>query len=132
MLGNVIKVLRAKKNIMQKDLAEVMEVSPSTISMWENGEREPDIVSLKKIADYFDVSMDYLLERVDNRNDFYYVNGNNSVQVNGNNSTTSVLESEPTFYEDTLTKKFVDIFSKLDFDKQLSVMNFTMNIRKEL
>lgn len=43
-------------------------MSQTTISRYENGEREPSIADLIQIADYFDVSIDYLLERTDNPN----------------------------------------------------------------
>ena len=40
-------------------------LSPNSISRYETGEREPDFATLIKIANYFDVSIDYLLERTD-------------------------------------------------------------------
>lgn len=59
-----IKQLRAKKNISQKELADKLNVSRSTISMWETGASEPDFDNVSKIAEIFDVSVDYLLGRV--------------------------------------------------------------------
>lgn len=43
-------------------------MNQNTISRYENGEREPGIAELILIADYFNVSIDYLLERTDNPN----------------------------------------------------------------
>lgn len=43
-----------------------LNTSQNTISRYENGEREPGIGELIKIADYFNISVDYLLERTDN------------------------------------------------------------------
>ena len=50
-----------------KKLGEDINVAESTISLYETGKREPDYETLKKIAEYFDVSIDYLLGRVDVR-----------------------------------------------------------------
>lgn len=60
MLGDVIKALRDEKKIQQRDLASFLEVKPSTVSNWENNSRQPDFEHLKKIADFFDVSIDFL------------------------------------------------------------------------
>lgn len=45
-----------------------LNMNQNTISRYENGEREPGIAELILIADYFNVSIDYLLERTDNPN----------------------------------------------------------------
>lgn len=63
MLGDRIKTLRQEKKITQADLAKLLNISPSTIGMWEQNRRSPDNEALKKIADFFEVSVDYLLER---------------------------------------------------------------------
>ena len=65
MFGDNLSSLRKEKNMEQKALAKVLGVSQQTISRWENNVVEPDIKSLIKIADYFDVTTDYLLGRVD-------------------------------------------------------------------
>lgn len=62
MLGDKIKALRSSKNIYQQDLAEALSVSKSTIAMWETNKRVPDAAMLIKIAEYFNVTVDYLLE----------------------------------------------------------------------
>lgn len=60
---NRIAALRAEKGIRQIELAQTLGVSQGTLSTWENGKYEPDIATLNKIANYFDVSVDYLLGR---------------------------------------------------------------------
>ena len=62
---NEIKGIAKKKNISQLKLALDLNTNQNTISRYETGEREPGIMELIKIADYFDVSVDYLLERTD-------------------------------------------------------------------
>ncbi len=61
-----LKEIRKSKGISQLKLALEMNTNQNTISRYETGEREPGIAELIKIADYFDVSVDYLLERTDN------------------------------------------------------------------
>lgn len=61
-----LKELRKKKGISQQRLATDLNTTQNTISRYETGEREPGIDDLTKIADYFNVSVDYLLGRTDN------------------------------------------------------------------
>ena len=54
-LGMKIKSLRIQDNVTQPQLAEALGVGKSTVSMWEGGNRQPDLETLEKIADYFNV-----------------------------------------------------------------------------
>ena len=56
-----IKELRQANNIKQAELARAINVSQATMSEYETGKYEPDIETLKKIADYFDVTVDYIV-----------------------------------------------------------------------
>jgi len=56
-----LKELRTEKDISQEELGLIMSLSKSTISLYESGKREPDYETLKKLADYFGCSTDYLL-----------------------------------------------------------------------
>lgn len=60
-----LKELRNICRITQSKLAEKIGVSRSTIAMYETGSSEPDIDTLNKIADFFKVSLDFLMERGD-------------------------------------------------------------------
>lgn len=62
-----LKELRKERHISQVRLAMDLAVNQNTISRYENGINEPDLKTLIVIADYFDVSVDYLLGRTDNR-----------------------------------------------------------------
>ncbi|MBE6654092.1 MAG: helix-turn-helix transcriptional regulator [Ruminococcaceae bacterium] len=57
--------LRKKRGISQLKLAMDLNMNQNSISRYENGEREADYATLIKLADYFDVSIDYLLGRTD-------------------------------------------------------------------
>lgn len=63
-----LRELRKEKGISQLKLAMDLSMNQNTISRYETGEREADYKTLIKIADYFNVSIDYLLERTDNPN----------------------------------------------------------------
>ena len=60
--------LRKSKKISQLKLAMDLNMNQNSISRYETGEREADYATLIKIADYFNVSIDYLLERTYNPN----------------------------------------------------------------
>jgi len=65
-----IKLLRQERELSQKDLAEILNVEAYTISDWEQGRCEPNIEMLIKIADFFSVSIDYLINRKNNSYDY--------------------------------------------------------------
>ena len=58
-----LKALRKQKGLSQRALAEKLEMSKSAVSMYESGFREPDHETTEKIADFFNVDVDYLLGR---------------------------------------------------------------------
>ena len=58
-----LKELRAEKGATQKEVAEVICCSPLVYSRYEREVREPDIDSLCRLADYFGVTIDYLVGR---------------------------------------------------------------------
>lgn len=61
--GELLAELRQDKKLTQKQLGRVLSVSTGTISNYENGVHYPDLEKLVALADYFQVSTDYLLGR---------------------------------------------------------------------
>lgn len=59
--GERIRYLRIKNNLTSKELSRALEISESSISLYENGKRQPNITLLIKIANYFNVTTDFLL-----------------------------------------------------------------------
>ncbi len=59
--SNNLKALRAQKEMSQQELANSMGISKSALNMYERGERQPNFETLELIADYFNVSLDFLL-----------------------------------------------------------------------
>lgn len=60
-IGNRLKQLRIEYGILQKDLAEQLQLSQQTISLYESSKRQPDYDTLRTIAEFFNVSTDYIL-----------------------------------------------------------------------
>ena len=60
-----LKESRLEKGLRQRELAEFLNVDQRTISNWENDIREPNIDMIIKIAQYFEISTDYLLGNSD-------------------------------------------------------------------
>lgn len=61
--GELLQELRKDKRLSQKQLADVIAVTTGTISNYENDQHLPDIEKLIMLANYFDVTTDYLLGR---------------------------------------------------------------------
>ncbi len=61
-----LKKLRKERRLSQLKVAMDLGLTQNSVSRYENGTREADYQTLIRLADYFDVSIDYLLERTDN------------------------------------------------------------------
>ncbi|MBQ8284053.1 MAG: helix-turn-helix transcriptional regulator [Clostridia bacterium] len=58
-----LRTLRRENDLTQEKLADILQVTQRKISYWESGKFEPDLISLWKIADFFDISIDILIGR---------------------------------------------------------------------
>lgn len=76
-LGDKIKYLRTDKGIERAVLAETLGISYHALSKYETSEREPDYETVKRIADYFEVTTDYLLGRTPKKEAKYIFTGTN-------------------------------------------------------
>lgn len=65
MLNASIKQLRISRGLNQVELAKKLSVTKQTVSNWENDNIQPSIDMLERMADFFNVSTDYLLGRED-------------------------------------------------------------------
>jgi len=84
-LGERIKHLREKRNLTQKDFAEILKIGRSTVSQYESNSRAPDNETLKLIAEYFCTSTDYLLGRTNIEDaEFYRPNKVSEIKTNYN------------------------------------------------
>lgn len=66
--AEVLKEERSQLGLNQVEFAKIFNVTKQTVSNWENGNRTPDSTTLSKLADYFGVTVDYLLGRTKIRN----------------------------------------------------------------
>ena len=97
-----ISEIRKEKGISQKELAKFLNISPGNLCEWEKGKVEPNIFALKKLADFFECSVDYLIGR---ENDLGVVN------IVDNNDNLNQKERE-----------LVDNYRKLDTFEQNTVI----------
>ncbi len=72
-----LKKLRQLRGISQQQLADVIMVSQQSVNKYENHDVEPNVETLIKIADYFNVSVDYLIGRIDSEDKEKILNLNN-------------------------------------------------------
>lgn len=63
MIGQTIRDLRKEKRVSQTELAKIVGVSQTTVTAWETGKAEPSSSAVSNLADYFNVTTDYLLGR---------------------------------------------------------------------
>ena len=61
-----LRSIRKQKGLNQLKVALDLNISREALSHYENGKRSPDVQMLRKLSEYFNVSIDYLLERTDN------------------------------------------------------------------
>lgn len=61
--GELLATLRKERGVLQKEVATYLNVTVATISNYEKGVHAPDLDTLILLADFFDVSTDYLLQR---------------------------------------------------------------------
>lgn len=64
--GTIIKQLREKKGMSQEELGDIVGVSDKTVSSWEINRTEPKMGIVQQLADYFDVSTDFLIKGEEN------------------------------------------------------------------
>ncbi|KPU42131.1 HTH-type transcriptional regulator ImmR [Oxobacter pfennigii] len=74
MFGERLKEIRIESKLTQEELGDMVGVSGNTISKYETGDREPSLDILTRIANYFNVSLDYLLGRTDLTTPPYTIN----------------------------------------------------------
>ena len=67
-MNKKIKQLREARGLSQRDLGRMVGVNASAVNRWESGEKKPELVNLVRLADLFEVTLDYLMGRTENKN----------------------------------------------------------------
>lgn len=102
--SNRLRLLRKCADLTQKELGDKIGVSQRVLAYYENENRFPDENTLKKIADLFDVSIDYLLGRTDNKHEI----------ISDNERIKNLVERINELDEKTQSKVFKMIDTLLD------------------
>lgn len=68
MFGKKLNYLRRINNITQEELGDILGFSKYAISSWESGRTEPDLKTINKISNYFNVTIDYLVNETEKQN----------------------------------------------------------------
>lgn len=122
LLGKRLKALREKKGISQKFVATKIGVNNSTLSGYESGYREPDGETLLRLADFYEVTTDYLLGRSNNSQ----LSGNTETLINDIDLGLSIDE----IMEKYNLKFEGDPLMKDDVEKIITVVKTLMSMRK--
>ena len=117
MSGSVQKIFELLKqnNLTAKQVSKDTGISASNFTEWKKGRNEPGIQTIKILADYFNVSADYLLEP--DTGDVVSSGSNNNIQ-NGNNNNIEITTCDYDINE----KKLIEKFRELDYDEQIQLM----------
>ncbi len=113
-----LKELREERNLTQNDVAVAIQTSQRNIGRWENHSNEPSSSFVIKLADFFQVSTDYLLGRTD---DF----GN---LVNGNSAIVNRQPSELSGNRDKYLVDFEKYFKLLTEIQKAQVLGYVMGL----
>lgn len=114
MFGQRLKELREEKNLKQTDISEKLNITQTSYSYYEKEKRSPDYATLKKLADFFGVSMCYILGETDVR----------AIPIASNIETEP---SEPT----TAPTKNQAAFDELDEEGQMKVLEYMELLRQK-
>ena len=112
LFGEILAELRQDKGLLQKDIAALINVSVSTISNYETGAHFPDINTVIVLADYFNISIDYLLGRTVFRMKFSDLN-----KSLNDNMDVAKLMNKVLSYDEKNIGSLLDFMSLLDLRK---------------
>lgn len=124
-----IKSIAQKKKVLIKDMLSELSMNVNTISMLSKG-REISYVNFARIADYLNVSVDYLLGRTDSLNIDNSIKTGNVTGINVKGDT-SVTISETPKEHDTIKQNFIALFDNLSPENQIEVMYFTKQLMEK-
>jgi transcriptional regulator with XRE-family HTH domain len=92
MLGDRLKLLREQKNLKQQDVADQIRSTQQKISNYENNVVEPDLSTLIQLADFYNVSTDFLLERTDDSAVYHTDNPFANLPIDALDQVIAILE----------------------------------------
>ncbi|GAA0062956.1 helix-turn-helix domain-containing protein [Clostridium sp. CTA-1] len=129
-----LKCERLRKDLNQTELAKFLNVSKQTVSNWENGNRIPDTLTLSKLADFFNCSVDYILGRSENRNSIISkanINGNNyEFELDKNIFPNGITREQMINYIKELEERNKELEKEADLSRKLKEAGFDFNPNK--
>ncbi|AVQ45699.1 helix-turn-helix domain-containing protein [Clostridium botulinum] len=129
-----LKCERLRKDLNQTELAKLLNVSKQTVSNWENGNRIPDTLTLSKLADFFNCSVDYILGRSENRNGIISkaaIDGNNyEFELDKNIFPNGITREQMINYIKELEERNKELEKEADLSKKLKEAGFDFNPNK--
>lgn len=118
---DIIKKLRTEKNMSQAELASELNISNSSVAMWEIGKRYPSKELYEQIADLFNVDIDYLYGRVSLRQKIHFDgDGNAMVPIDYYISDETAAIAQEIFVND---KVLFDVYKSSDKDRLVAYAN---------
>lgn len=112
-IANVIKALRLESGLTQTELSARLNIAQGTIACYENGQREPHILSLIAYADYFGCSVDFLVGRSDEYG--------NTIYSETTRKMTEILTDDE--------KKLIDKYRSLSAEQKLLLQGYLDGIK---
>ena len=129
-----LKCERLRKDLNQTELAKFLNVSKQTVSNWENGNRIPDTLTLSKLADFFNCSVDYILGRSENRNGIISkanINGNNyEFELDKSIFPNGITREQMINYIKELEERNKELEKEADLSRKLKEAGFDFNPNK--
>lgn len=102
-------------------------VSDSLIGYWRKGERIPKADNLIIIANFLEVSTDYLLGRTDNPNETEMPTGDNNMIIGRDNNGTATVNSSSEIALGKMETELLKAFQSLPFTEKIDVLNYIIN-----
>lgn len=118
-----LKYLREQANLTREQLAKILNITYQTLSKYETNQRQPDLITLKKIATYFNVTTDYLLDMPYSDNEM-----KNDIVIYFDLVKSIVNDSDSIYFKDRL---LTDISKNFIFDSIEYISNQIDNINNE-
>ena len=103
-----LKSLRKSNGITQKQLSTSIGVTERAIVAYESGKMKPAFDAINALADYFDVSTDYLLGRTDNKN-LHHVKELDEIKILSSESVSDIIFQTRTHHDETIKKLNRDV-----------------------
>ena len=118
---DIIKKLRTEKNMSQAELASELNISNSSVAMWEIGKRYPSKELYEQLADLFNVDIDYLYGRVSLRQKIHFDgDGNAMVPMDYYINDETAAIAQEIFEKD---KVLFDVYKSSDKDRLVAYAN---------